>query len=191
MAVGRDLTVASGELICGATNGTVSASAARNIVVSAATGSLRGQTNTTCTAATSFATTGYFQVTSCTVKIAEGIGNATVTLVENLIINNGTFYGIYNTTAANNGTATLTCDNLNFTGGTMSFFHANASDGKTIQVNCASDINVSFQNTTDIITFIALAGANNAVLDLNVGYNIQANYCNNNYCCNFYLYFKH
>ena len=171
--VGRDLIVNSSDLYFANSNGAINVNVGRNITVDGSNGDLFGQVRVGTTSAVNVDVVGTVQINNGDFYISFGLGNITLDVVENLIINNGRFNGINNLTSANNGSATLTVNDIDFNGGTFHLVNSIISDGKTVQVNCNNDMLVDFMNTTDVFTFIGIANAtNNAILDVNIGNNL-------------------
>ncbi len=173
--VGHDLIVTSGELRVAGTNGTVDILTGRNLDVLNSGSLFRGQINPLATGDLTLYVTGDFTNTSGTVRISEGICNIEATVVESVNNTAGTFYGIYNPTAVNNGIATLECNHITLAGGNFSFYHALASDGKTISVTVHTNISITFNSGTDLFSFLPVASTNNALLNLVVENNFTVN----------------
>ncbi len=173
LTVGRDFIVNNGDLYVGNTNGPIDINVGRNVTVNGVNGDLYGQIRTAGATTLNLDVTGTLQVNDGDFYVSEGQGDVTIDVVETIDINNGRFYGIDNTTSANNGSITLTVNNIEYDGGIFHLMNSIISDGKTVQVNCNNDLTVNFLNTSDIFTFIGIADAtNNAVLDVNIANNL-------------------
>ncbi|MBL0340997.1 MAG: hypothetical protein IPP71_08775 [Bacteroidetes bacterium] len=170
--VGRDLIVNDGDFRVANSNAPVTVNVTRNLIVNGVNGDFYGQIYPNNTSLSTVNVSGTLQVNNGDYYTSIGQGNISMNITEVIDVNNGRFFGIYNLAAANNGSVSLTVNDIDFDGGTFSLMNATISDGKTVQVNCNNDIFVDFLNTTDVFTFIALAGTNNALLDLNVTNNV-------------------
>lgn len=170
--VGNDFTVSGAQLYTALTNGNVSVSVGRNYLQSGATSEYIGQRNTTGNASSTFSVSGSLNVTGGVFQQSRNAGNVILNVVENVNIQNSTFYGMNGTMAGNNGTASLSCVDLNISGGSFYLHRGNITDGRTIPVNISGDMSVEFTNTSQQVMFVGRASDNNAVLDMQIGSNL-------------------
>ncbi len=172
VTVGHDLTANKGSLYIANSNANTTLNVGRNLNIIGSNGLVIGQSYTVTNKPTTVNITGSLIVSSGDFFGSQAVGNFTLSVVETVQINSGRIFGIFNAGAANNGAAVLTCNDLDFNGGTFVLFNSKINDGKTIQANINNDITVDFASATDVFSFINLTGTNNPILDLNVTNNI-------------------
>jgi hypothetical protein len=170
--VGRDAVISGGILNLANTSGNVTMSVGRNMMISGTTTSFTGQENENTTITTDLDVTGYFQQDDGTFILNRSRGITDIDIVEDLIMNGGNFYGSFNTLMPVSSNAELNCENLNFNGGYFSFFNSTSTTGITVSVTCNTDFNINFSDAADYITFAGITSPNDAILDLNVSYNM-------------------
>lgn len=171
LTVGNDLTVTDADLYTALTNGQVDISVGRNYSQSGATSEYIGQRNTSGLANSTFSVGGSLNVTGGIFQQSRNSGSVVMNVVENVNIQNSTFYGMNGTLAGNNGTASLNCVDLNISGSSFYLHRGNITDGRTIPVNISGDFTIEFTNASQQVMFIGRASDNNAVLDMQVGSN--------------------
>ncbi|HMT29102.1 MAG TPA: hypothetical protein PKD91_07470, partial [Bacteroidia bacterium] len=172
VTVGRDVIVTDGDLVLANSNATTTLNVGRNLVVNNTNGDFYGQIYPNNNKLTDINVAGTLQVNTGDYYTSQGQGNIDMDITETIDINNGRFYGIYHTTATNNGSVTLDVNDIDFDGGTFHLMSSRINDGKTVEVNCHNDLMVDFLNASDVFTFIGLTGTNNPLLDLNVTNNV-------------------
>jgi hypothetical protein len=170
--VGHDVLITDGTMTGSNTNGTFTMNVNRNVTVSGSSARFTGQLYASSNKTGTYNITGFVQVDNGVFHASEGMGNLVVSIVEDLNINNGTFYGIYAPSSVNNGTINLECSNLNYNGGKFILLDGGINDGKTIRAACNNDMSISFLNSTDIFAFIQTTAANNALLNFEVNNNL-------------------
>jgi hypothetical protein len=104
--------------------------------------------------------------------VSQGTGTIDVDVVETLVLSNAAFYGMNNTSSGNFGGASLTAADLDFSGSTFYLHRGEITDGRTITVDIANQVNIHFTASAQSVFFVARASNNNALLDLNIGTNL-------------------
>jgi hypothetical protein len=171
--IGRDLSVTNGNFAVARTNSTINLSVGRHISITGATATAFGQFSSNSTKDISVTVSGGLFITDGTFKEFMGKGgDILLNIVENIVINNGTFFGVDNTTAGNNGTATFSFQDFDMNGGKAHFFNSILAGGQLVQINCLNNMLINFLSSTDYVQMIGMAGTNNAVLELNIAGNL-------------------
>ncbi|MBK9046462.1 MAG: T9SS type A sorting domain-containing protein [Bacteroidetes bacterium] len=173
--VGRDILLTDGDIRVSNTNSTTTINVSRNIVLTGSNSDFYGQIYSSGNKLTDLNVTGNIELNNGDFYISLGLGNVTCDIVENLDINNGRFFAINNTAAANNGLVTFSCNDLDFDGGIFHLFNGRINDGKTITATINGNLDINFLNIADLVTFIGLTGTNNPLLDLNISGNMIVN----------------
>ncbi|MBL7914125.1 MAG: T9SS type A sorting domain-containing protein [Bacteroidia bacterium] len=171
--VGRDILLTDGDIRVSNTNSPTTINVGRNIVITGSSSDFYGQIYATGNKLTDVNVSGNIEINNGDFYVSLGTGNITCDVVENVDINNGRFIGINNTAAANNGSVTFSCNDLDFDGGTFFLFNSRINDGKTIAATINGNLDINFLNATDLVTFIGLTGTNNPILDLNISGNMS------------------
>jgi hypothetical protein len=172
LIVDNDLTVTDADLYTALSNGQVDVTIGRNYSQTGAASEYIGQRNTSGLANSSFSVGGSLNVTGGVFQQSRNSGSVIMNVVENVNIQNSTFYGMNGTLAGNNGTASLNCVDLNISGSSFFLHRGNITDGRTIPVNITGDFTIEFTNSSQQVMFIGRASDNNAVLDMQIGSNL-------------------
>ncbi|HEX5001305.1 MAG TPA: T9SS type A sorting domain-containing protein [Bacteroidia bacterium] len=170
--VGNDLTLTDGELTIANHLGAVDINITRNVVMSGSTSIFYGQRSTVALGDADFTVAGSVTLNDGTFIQSRGLGSTSSDITEYITLNNASFYGLNSTASGNNGIATLICSDLNLNGGKFYLHRGQVTDGRTINVTIANDVNVNFTSASDEVAFIGRANTNNAQLNLSIGGNL-------------------
>lgn len=169
--VSTDLILTDAQLYTATTPGNVSVGVVRNFTQSGATSVFFGQRQSTSTGNANLVVTGTHTISDGSFTQSSGFGNIDMDVVESMIIQNATFYGMNNLSAGNYGTASLNVTDLDISGSNFFLHRGEITDGRSVDVTIGNQMSVNFTNASQQVFFINRASNNNAVLNLNIGSN--------------------
>ncbi|HMT29100.1 MAG TPA: hypothetical protein PKD91_07460, partial [Bacteroidia bacterium] len=161
----------NGSLCYTTTGGFVEYNIGRNYTQSGTTSIFYGQRSLVGYGDVAFDVNGSFTVMDGTFVQSRSLGSITLDVAEIITIQDADFYGMNNTTAGNNGIATLICTDMDISGSIFELHRGEITDSRTISVTISNQLTINFANASDRVVFVGRASNNNAMLNLNIGSN--------------------